>query len=144
MKASTMLGFLGMLCSQALALELDGTYTVASAGTQLYLEDISGQIFFEEGDPQTWFFIEAETDRYAIVNGVTNQYINCGSTAGAVCKTSNVAQLFQIDNISDNIYTFLEPVSELLLHRTSDNQLDLSLPTPTNDESFELTQASCK
>ncbi|KAE8343389.1 hypothetical protein BDV24DRAFT_129170 [Aspergillus arachidicola] len=140
MRASTMLGFLAMLCSQALALELDGTYTVASAGTALYLEDVSGQIIFEEADPQAWFFIEAETDRYAIVNNVTNNYISCGSTEGAICKTSGVAQLFQIDNISDNVYTFLEPESQLLLHRTADNQLDLSPPTPTNDESFELTQ----
>ncbi|KAE8167867.1 hypothetical protein BDV40DRAFT_294987 [Aspergillus tamarii] len=140
MKASAMFGLLAMLSSQALAQYFEGTYAVASAGTQLYLADASGSIIFQEGDPQAWFFVEADIDQYAIVNNGTNQYINCGSEEGAICSASDTAQLFLISNISDDIYTFQDPGSKLLLHRTSDNQLDLSPPTPTNDESFELTK----
>ncbi|KAE8419023.1 hypothetical protein BDV36DRAFT_294672 [Aspergillus pseudocaelatus] len=144
MKTSAMLSLLAMLSCQALAQYLEGTYAVASAGTELYLADVSSNITFKEGNPQAWFFIEADIDQYAIVNNGTNQYINCGSAEGAICSASETAQLFLINNISGNIYTFQDPASELLLHRNSANQLDLSLPTPTNDESFELTQISCK
>ncbi|KAE8133811.1 hypothetical protein BDV38DRAFT_286433 [Aspergillus pseudotamarii] len=140
MKVSAMLSLLAMHSCQALAQYLEGTYAVASAGTELYLADASGTITFKEGDPQAWFFIEADIDQYAIVNNGTNQYINCGSEEGAICSTSATAQLFLINNISGDIYTFQDPGSELLLHRNSNNQLDLSPPTPTNDESFQLTQ----
>ncbi|KAB8219463.1 hypothetical protein BDV33DRAFT_108372 [Aspergillus novoparasiticus] len=139
MKASTMFGLLEMLSSQAIALKLDGTYLVESRGTQLYLTAESGQVSFAQ-DPQAWFFIESETDRYAIVNNDTNQYINCGLTWGALCRTSDVAQLFQIDNISDNVYTFLASGSEWLLHCTEDNKLDLRF-TNDDDVKFALTQA---
>ncbi|KAJ5690766.1 hypothetical protein N7462_005158 [Penicillium macrosclerotiorum] len=140
MKSSAIFGFLAMLCSQALSQEFDGTYTIASAGTSLYLADEAGEIILEDKDPQSWFFIEAETDKYAIVNNETNQYINCNTAENQLCISSEVAQLFQPDKISDGIYTFLDPESQLLLHRTSDNHLDLSRPSPTNDESFEVTQ----
>ncbi|KJK60747.1 hypothetical protein P875_00053013 [Aspergillus parasiticus SU-1] len=128
MKAFTIFGFVVMLSSQALALQLDGTFTVASVSDpERYLkEDGSGKITFSEESPQGWSFVEAEKDRYKIANTVTNHYISCGSAEDDICGASDKAQLFQIHNDGDNVYSFVDAEDSLPLYAGPGNHLVLA------------------
>ncbi|KAE8324382.1 hypothetical protein BDV39DRAFT_207869 [Aspergillus sergii] len=143
MKASTILGFVVMLSSQALALQLDGTFTVASVSDpERYLkEDGSGKITFSEESPQGWSFVEAEKDRYKIANTVTNHYISCGSAEDDICGASDKVQLFQIVN-DDNGYSFVDAEDSLPLSAGPGNHLVLgsSDPAPPEYLVFKLTK----